>query len=215
MKKLAWISLTVLLLCSVAYLGHQQPSFAGPPAPEPEQDRAATPSSDSSHRLAESLQRKLDHIRDNSQQPHPDQTPTVMTEEEVNDYFASGRIKLPQGVKRVTLRGSSGVVTGFLTVDFDEIRAGTHSSNPWLAIFSGRHDVQLEADAAGNNGQGKVHVRRLSLDGNDIPPFALKLFVSKFITPKYPNVGIDSEFQLPDRIDTATVGYHKLRVTQQ
>jgi hypothetical protein len=215
MKKFAWIILTVMLLCAVAYLGHQQPSFAGPPAPEQDQDRAATPSSGSTHRLAESLQRKLDHIRDNSQQKHPDQTPTVMTEEEVNDYFASGRIKLPQGVKKVILQGSSGIVTGSLTVDFDEIRTGTHSSNPLLSIFSGRHDVQLEAAAAGSDGQGKVHVRRVSLDGSDIPQFALKLFVSKFITPKYPNVGIDSEFQLPDRIDAATVGYHKLRVTQQ
>jgi hypothetical protein len=44
---------------------------------------------------------------------------------------------------------------------------------------------------------------------------ALEFFVEHYITPKYPNVGLDSQFQLPNRIDTATVGYHKLTVTQK
>jgi hypothetical protein len=44
---------------------------------------------------------------------------------------------------------------------------------------------------------------------------ALEYFVSKYITPKYPNIGLDSQFRLPNRIDTATVGYHKLTVTQK
>ncbi len=213
--KLAWAILTVMLLCAVVYLGRQQSSFASSPGPALEQNRVATPSSGSGHRLAESLQRKLDYIRDNAAQVHPSKTPTIMTEEEVNDYFASGRVKLPQGVKKVTLQGRSGVVTGFLTVDFDEIRSGQRSSNPLLAIFSGRHEVRLEADAAGSDGQGKVHVRSVSIDGLDVPRLALQFFVTKFITPKYPNVGIDSEFQMPDRIDAATVGYHKLTVIQQ
>jgi hypothetical protein len=39
--------------------------------------------------------------------------------------------------------------------------------------------------------------------------------VEKFLTPKYPQIGLDSQFPLPDRIDTATVGLHKLTVTQK
>ena len=90
------------------------------------------------------MQTKLDHIRQNGQQAHPDQAPTVMTEEEVNDYIASGRIVLPQGVKKLRMEGRTGVVTAFLNVDFDEIRAGQKSANPMLSIFSGRHDVRVE-----------------------------------------------------------------------
>jgi hypothetical protein len=167
------------------------------------------------HRLAASLQAKLDHIRDNGEQVRPDQTPTVMTEEEVNDYLNSGRVQLPQGVKRVTLQGQSGVVTGFVNVDFDEIRSGQHSSNPLLSIFTGKHDVRIDGDAAGSGGQGKVHVRAVSIDGFDVPRMALEFFVQKYITPKYPNVGLDSQFKLPNRIDLAHVGYHKLTVTQK
>ncbi len=197
--------LTILLLAAVVYLGHQTATSAAP-APSPDTR---------DHRLAASFQTKLDYIRSNGEQTHPDQRPTIMTEEEVNDYLNSGRVQLPQGVKKVTLQGQSGVVTGVANVDFDEIRSGQHSSNPLLSIFSGRHDVRVDGDVAGSGGQGKVHVRTVSIDGFDVPRMALEFFVQKYITPKYPNVGMDSQFKLPNRIDLATVGYHKLTVTQK
>ena len=169
----------------------------------------------SEHRLAASLQRKLDHIQQNGRLAHPDPTPTVMTEDEINDYFAAGRVKLPDGVKKVTFQGKSGVLTGVATIDFDEIRAGQHSSNPLLSLFNGTHNVLVEADAAAAGGKAKVHTRTVSIDGIVVPRMALEYFINRYLKPKYPNVGIDSEFQLEDKIDTATIGYHKLTVTQK
>jgi hypothetical protein len=205
------IILTVLLVASVAFIIQRGPTAAQPASP---QKSSSTPTG-AGHRLADSMQGKLDHIQQNAKQPHPDQTPTVMTEEEVNDYIASGHIVLPQGVKKLKMEGRTGVVTAFLNVDFDEIRAGQKSANPLLSIFSGRHDVRVEADASGSGGQGRVSVREVSIDGIDVPRIALEYFVSKYITPKYPNAGMDSHFQLPDKVDLATVGYHKLTVTQK
>jgi hypothetical protein len=196
--------LTILLLTAVVYIEHQTATSAASP-----------PADNRDHRAAANLQVKLDYIRSNGQQARPDQRPTIMTEEEVNDYLNSGRVDLPQGVKKVTLQGQSGVVTGLVNVDFDEIRSGQRSSNPLLSIFSGRHDVRVDGDVAGSGGQGKVHVRSVNIDGIDVPRMALEFFVQKYITPKYPNVGLDSEFKLPDRIDLATVGFHKLTVTQK
>jgi len=167
------------------------------------------------HRLADSLQAKLDHIRANGQKSQPDQTPTLMTEEEINDHFAAGRVKLPQGVKKVTFEGHSGMVTGHATIDFDEIRAGQRSPNPLLSLFNGTHNVAVEADAAGANGTAKVHVRSVSIDGITVPRMALEYFISKYITPKYPNIGIDSTFTLTSRIDIAIIGYHKVTLTQK
>jgi hypothetical protein len=207
--KAAWVFLTLVLLCAIVYLGRQQRSLAEQGA------GASSPSPEASHRLASSMQRKIDHINQNAQKTPPDQTPTVMTEEEVNDYLASGAVQLPTGLKKVVLEGQQGVIDANLQVDFDEIRAGQRSSNPLMAIFSGRHDVRLDADAAGSGGQGKVHVRTMSIDGVDVPRIALEYFVQKYVTPKYPNVGLDSQFQLPAKIDLATVGYHKLTVTQK
>lgn len=169
----------------------------------------------SQHRLADSLQHKLDYIQYNGRLSHPNQTPTVMTEEEINDYVASGRVKLPQGVKKVRFEGQSGILTGVATIDFDEIRGGQRSSNPLLSLFNGTHTVRVESDAAASGGEGRVHVRTVSFDGTEIPRIALEFFLSHYITPKYPNVGMDSTFQLQDRIDTATIGYHKLTITQK
>ncbi|MBZ5491415.1 MAG: hypothetical protein LAO76_10830 [Acidobacteriia bacterium] len=216
------IVLTILLVASVIFIvqegpasGQQPSSGASPIAAEQSTARQSSAPHGSGHRLADSLQTKLDHIQQNGEQEHPDQAPTVMTEEEVNDYIASGRIVLPQGVKKLKMEGRSGVVTAFLNVDFDEIRAGQNSSNPLLSVFSGQHDVRVEADASGSGREGRVHVREVDIDGFSVPRMALEYFVSKYITPKYPNVGIDSEFQLPNKIDIATVGYHKVTVTQK
>jgi hypothetical protein len=191
--KTTWKTIACLI-CAVALIGQQ-------PAPR--------------HRLADSLQHKLDYIQQNGRLAHPNPSPTVMTEEEINDYLASGRVKLPQGVKKVTFQGQSGMLTAFATIDFDEVRAGQRSSNPLLSMFSGIHNANVETDAAGAGGQGKVHVRTVSLDGYQVPRMALEFFVDKYVTPKYPNIGMDSTFQLPDKIDVATIGYHKLTVAQK
>jgi hypothetical protein len=169
-----------------------------------------------SHRLANSMQAKLDHLEKNAAKPRPDPAPTVITEDEINDYLAAGRVKLPQGVKKVTFQGQSGIVTAFLTVDFDEIKAGRGGpSNPLLSIFNGTHNVRAEADAVGVGGTGKVHIRTVEIDGVIVPRMALQFFIDRYLRPKYPDIGMDSAFKLPERIDTATVGYHKLTVTQK
>jgi hypothetical protein len=219
------IVLTILLVASVIFIVqeglasvHPLSSGSKPATSQQAAQSSAPPTSaahTSGHRLADSLQTKLDHIQQNGEQDHPDQAPTVMTEEEVNDYIAAGRITLPRGVKKLRMEGRSGIVTAFLNVDFDQIREGQNSANPMLSLFSGQHDVQVEADASGSGREGRVHVREVTIDGFSVPRMALEYFVSKYITPKYPNVGIDSQFQLPNKIDMATVGYHKVTVTQK
>ena len=162
-----------------------------------------------------SIEQKLRHIETNAGRARPDQTPTVLTENEVNAYIASDKVKLPDGVKWVKLTGAPGVITGTAQVDFNRVREGIHSSNPLLSIFSGVHEVVVVAHAHGAGTTGYVHVDSVSLDGVEVPHFVLELFVEKYLTPKYPQIGIDSQFALPDRIDTATVGLHQLTVTQK
>lgn len=202
--KNATIILVAVLVCLFCFMGWETLA-----------QQSSAPSGRSSHRLTQSMQSKLDHIQANAKLTHPDQTPTVITEDEVNDYLASGRVEIPKGVKKVRLQGQSGKVDAFLTVDFDEIRENQRSANPLLSLFSGTHDVTVETDAAGSGGQGRVQVRAVTIDGMEVPRMALQYFVEKYITPKYPEVGLDSQFQMPAKIDTAVVGYHKLTVTQK
>lgn len=163
----------------------------------------------------EATQRKLDHIESNGKHEHPDSTPTTFSEQEINAYLASSRVDLPAGVKSVRLEGVPGVVTANLKVDFDRLKDGRESLNPLLSVFSGIHDVVVEAHAHGANGKGFVQVDSMSLDGVTIPKFVLELFIEKYLQPKYPEIGMDSRFALPDRIDTAVVGSHILTIVQK
>jgi len=160
-------------------------------------------------------QRKIQHIETNARSRHPDPTPTILTEQEVNAYLASDQIQLPAGVQSVKLEGHPGIINGTARVDFDRVREGAHSSNPLLSIFSGVHEVAVATHAHGANGQGYVHVDSVSLDGIEVPNFALQLFVEKYLQPRYPQIGIDSRFNLPDRIDRATVGEHQITIIQK
>jgi hypothetical protein len=165
--------------------------------------------------LVASVERKLQHLDSNAAQARPDPAPTEFTEQEINAYFASGNVELPAGVRSVAFQEQPGVVVGTSRVDFEQLKAGKNSYNPLLSIFSGVHDVVVTAHAYGSRGEGVVHVDSVSIDGVEVPDFVLQLFVQKYLKPKYPNVGIDSRFALPARIDAATVGLHKVSVTQK
>ena len=179
-------------------------------AAETSKPRTARPLSE-----AAAMDQKLRRIETNAQLAHPDPAPTTFTEQEANAYLGSDQLKLPAGVRSVKLQGTPGIITGEAQVDFDRIREGTRSSNPLLSIFSGVHEVVVVAHAYGSRGQGHVHVDSVSLDGVEIPEFVLELFVENFLQPKYPQIGLDSQFALPDKIDAATVGLHQLTVTQK
>jgi hypothetical protein len=176
----------------------------------PAQTRPATNSSPEA-----SFERKLQHVQSNGAQPHPDPSPTEFTEQEMNAYFASGSVQLPAGVKSVAFQEQPGIVIGTSRVDFDQLKAGKNSYNPLLSIFTGLHDVVVTAHAYGVNGEGLVHVDAVSLDGVEVPQFVLELFVEKYLKPKYPNIGLDSRFALPARVDAATIGLHRLTVAQK
>jgi hypothetical protein len=87
--------------------------------------------------------------------------------------------------------------------------------NPLLSLFTGVHDVHAVARAEGSGGRGRVEIQSVELDGTTVPRMALEFFVSRYITPKHPNVGMHSTFELPSRIDTAAVGQGTLTVTQK
>lgn len=162
-----------------------------------------------------SMERKLNHVESNAKLNHPDPAPTEFTEQEINAYLASGAVQLPTGVQSVRFQEQPSLVTANTRVDFDRLKAGMSSPNPLLSIFTGVHDVVVVSHAYGLKRTGFVHVDSVSLDGVEIPRFVLQLFVDKYLRPKYPQAGLDSQFVLPDRIDGAVVGTHMLTVTQK
>lgn len=162
-----------------------------------------------------SAEAKIRHLQQNARHNPPDQTPTVLSEREINAYLASGQVQLPVGVRSVRFTGSNGVVNATARVDFDAITAAAKSSNPLLSLFTGVHDVHAVAHASGSGGRGRVDIDSLEIDGITVPRMALEFFLNRYIRPKYPEVGMHSEFNLPERIDTARVRDHELILTQK
>ncbi len=162
-----------------------------------------------------SMQQKIAHLQQNAAKPHPDSKPTEITQEEANAYFNEGGVKLPKGVSQVHLTAQPAVIDGHAKVDFDAITQSRRSSNPLLSLFTGVHDVHIIAQAVGTGGTGTVKVQSVSLDGLEVPEIALEFFAQRYLTPKYPNVGVTSTFKLPLRIDTAIVDTGKVRVIQK
>ncbi len=181
--------------------------------------QSAPPASSSTEAMyaaqAQRCQQKFDRIRQNGAKQTPDQTPTVITENEINAWLSSGQAELPKGVRKLQFRGEPGVINATAQVDFDEVTAGRTSNNPLLSLFRGVHTVDARAHASGSGGSGQVHIDSVSLDGVAVPHMAMEFFVDKYIKPKYSNLGIDSQFPLPNKIDTAQVGSRQLSVTQK
>jgi hypothetical protein len=165
--------------------------------------------------LADSCERKLQYLERNGARATPDPRPTELMEDEINACFSEGRIELPRGVKQVRFTGANGHVTADARVDFDEIRAGRDRGNPLLLLFSGTHDVRVEAKATGADGRGTVQVQKAFINDVEVPRAALDFFVRRFLTPRYPGVGMTSTFDLPARIDSAVIGEKKLALIQK
>ena len=164
---------------------------------------------------AQKFQDKLNFLERNAQAKPVQRRSTQINAEEVNAWFREGGYKLPQGVEKVVFHSRADTIQADSTVDFDAVKQGKRNLNPLLSIFSGVHEVQVTAAASAQNGQGHVTIESVSIDGVGVPHLALEMFVKRYITPKYPNVGLDNLFQMPDRIDSATVGNDNALVTQR
>lgn len=147
--------------------------------------------------------------------PAPGGRITVLTDPEINAYFAEGGIKWSDGVSDVKIDDQPAVINGSAQVDFDKITAKNRSTSPWLVLFSGVHTVRVTAQAAAIKGRATIKVQSVWLDGLEIPRPALEFFVQKYLQPKYPEADLDTVFGMPDRIDSAIVGDRQITFTQR
>jgi hypothetical protein len=155
---------------------------------------------------AQRFQSKLDFIEKNANSKPVQPKSTQINANEVNAWFAEGGYKLPEGVQKVVFHSQADTIVANTTVDFDAIKEGKKNLNPLLSMFSGVHDVQVTASATASGGQGHVNIQTVSIDDIEVPRMALQLFINKYLKPKYPDLGLENNFQMPDRIDSATVG---------
>lgn len=165
--------------------------------------------------LADSMQKKVDLVRENGARPQPQRRVTAFDQDEINAYFAEHRLKIPDGVKSVVFALSPDRVVSKTRVDFDEITRERRSHNPLMYLFTGTHNVEVVARTR-NAGAGAVHVavESVVIDGVTVPRMALEFFIERFVNPKYPAVGLDRDYQLPSQMKSVVIGSRKGTVTQ-
>jgi len=166
-------------------------------------------------KLADQFAARLHHIRQDGMLANPDPTPTELPDNEGNGYFAAGRVKLPTSVQQLRYSTSPGTVNAVARIDFDVLTQNSTSNNPLLLLFSGVHDVRVIADASAQNGTATVIAQSVEIDGIAVPRMALEYFVNKYLTSRFPNVGMTSHFKLPSRVDSAKVETGKVVVYQR
>ncbi len=203
--------MNVVALC---FLGVSFGAFLGmPQAPSTSVPRSAAQPHLSAP--AARFQQKLDFLKRNAQATPVQRHSAQINADEVNAWFADGGYKLPKGVEKVVFHSQTDTIVADSTVDFDAIKEGKRNLNPLLSMFSGVHEVQVTANASATNGEGQVNIQSVSIDGVSVPRIALELFVNKYLKPKYPNLGLDNQFRMPDRIDSAVVGNDSAVLTQK
>ena len=171
--------------------------------------------SNANHADYRSIQQKLVYLKLNAAKTHPDPKPVELTEAEVNAYFNEGGVKLPKGVSQVHLTSRPGIIDGHAHVDFEPIMQGRNPNNPLYNLFSGSHDIHVVAEAAGVNGIATIKTQTVELDNVAVPEWALEFFVQRYLTPRYPNVGMTSTFKMHLRIQTARIETGKVVLEQR
>ena len=166
-------------------------------------------------KLADQFAARLHHIQQNGASATPDTAPNVLPDDEGNAYFAAGRVKLPASVQQLRYATTPGTVNAVARIDFDVLTQNSTSNNPLLSLFSGVHDVRVIADTSAEKGTATVTAQSVEIDGIPVPRMALEYFVNKYLTSKYPNVGMTSHFKLPSRVDSAKVGKGEVTVYQR
>lgn len=140
-----------------------------------------------------------------------------LTQDELNAFLNEGGVQLPKGLSNVKFDLRPGVARATSEVDFDQLSEGHGGGgNPIFSVlFSGTHDVEAEAQASGTNGEGTVTIQSVKLDGVQVPKSALEYLIQHYVKPKYPQAGMTSTFELPVKIDTATVQQGQVELVQK
>ena len=168
----------------------------------------------------DSAAKKFAWLGENGRSANPSTRPTVLTADEWNAYLneagTAGGVKLPAGISGIRITSEPGVAHAETKIDFDRLTANRTRSNPFLALFTGIHQVTATAHVAAANGVGSVEVDSVLFDGVEVPRLALEFFANLYLRPKYGNaVGMDSTFPLHHRIDAAVVGSDQVTIIQR
>ena len=153
------------------------------------------------------MEKKLARLTENAN--HHRRLTTVLSQEEINAYFALRMGKrIPQGVSGVRFELHPGQPAAFGTVDFEEYKAAARRPvNPVLdLLLQGRKAVAVRGSyETPAKGYGLFHLESVTIGTFTVRGALLDFLLRWFVLPRYPNAVVDRPFSLPANLQRAVV----------
>jgi hypothetical protein len=160
---------------------------------------------------AELLKKKVAAIKQVAEKPVSKPVRTMVTEEEVNSYFAyEAGPSLPTGVVEPTVSIlGAGRLSGRAVVDLDAVRKSRSSSSMFdpMSYLTGKLPITAEGTLTSNQGVGHFQLESASVGSVPVPKSVLQEIIGYYSrTPENPaGLSLDDPFQLPARIQEIEV----------
>jgi hypothetical protein len=167
---------------------------------------------DPSAGAAKELQAKIDAIKKNAAAAPgaaPRTTEIEVSENELASYVLFElRDDIPVQLDSIVVGLTAGSIGADARLNLPE-PTGTALID---TIIGGRHNLFVKGKLSGSGGHGKFELEEVRVDGLPVPKLLVEALVSRFVTPKYPQVDLKKGFDLPWAIQRLTIEPHKARI---
>jgi hypothetical protein len=194
MKKII-ILIPLVLLAAVATASILL--FRGSTGKEISSAEAAQAPTTISPKSAESLQAKVDAVKDAEDNPNrrDGSSHVEVFEAELESYVLfSLKEHIPAKIDSIDVQLTPGAVAADTQITFTSNATG----NPMVdALVGGTHNLFIKGKLMGEMGRGKFDLDEIRVDGIPVPKVLIQTLFKKYVKPKYPDADLNSPFDLP------------------
>jgi hypothetical protein len=153
--------------------------------------------------LAESARQKLASIKEEKLSPG---TAVTITTQEWNAWVRAeiGEEK-DLGLREPKLTLGQGSVTFDVIADLGKLAAGSNGAGVFARMLEGERTVKIVMRPETANGKITVHLESAEISGVQLSGVILKLVAQLVVSTLFDDVKIDEPFDLPHKVDHATV----------
>ena len=164
-----------------------------------------------SERTSKVLQAKIDAIQAAEKAGNQTGRTVEVTEPELESYVLYGlKDEIPARVETIDVQLTEGAVAAETRLTFP---AGATGNVLVDAFVSGTHTFFLKGKLAASAGRGRFELVEVKVDGIPVPNILVETLVTKYVTPKYPQVDLSEPFPMPWGMESLTITPRKATVT--
>jgi hypothetical protein len=148
-----------------------------------------------SPKTAESLQAKIDAVRDADKIPGHRGGRLELSEFELESYVLYALKKdIPVQIDAMDVKLEPDTVASETQLTF----ASNSTGNPMVdSVIEGTHNLFLKGMLVGQEGRGRFELQEIRIDGIPVPKILIETLFDKYVNPRYPDADLKAPFDLP------------------